>query len=162
MAGVTIREGGAIPHKQVTALLVAPGRGALVARLDGQLADVLHNSTYVVSAWDGATLVGAARVVSDRVAVTILQHVGVHPDYQHHGLGGELLGRCLARSGHATIIRPDRQAVLGFACRERAADRGSSRRAGHGDGGYRARASALPVPRHAGPGRPGPARTRTG
>ena len=52
----------------MAALLVALGRGALVARLDGQLADVLHNSTYVVTAWDGATLVGAARVVSDRVA----------------------------------------------------------------------------------------------
>ena len=103
MAGVTIRKGGAIPHKQVAELLIALRRAEQVARLDGRLADLLRNSTYVVSAWDGATLVGAARVVSDRVAVTILQHVGVHPAYRHHGLGGALLGRCLARFGHTAI-----------------------------------------------------------
>ena len=103
MAGVTIREGGAIPHKQVADLLVALGRAEQVARLDGRLAELLNNSTYVVSAWDGATLVGAARVVSDKVAVSLLQHVGVHPAYRHHGLGGELLRRCLARYGHTAI-----------------------------------------------------------
>src|SRR4051794_11015074 len=104
MAEVTIREGGAIPYKQIADLFTAPGRAEEVARLDGRLADGLHNSTYVVSAWDGATLVGAARVVSDRVAVSLIQHVGVHPAYQHHGIGGELLRRCLARFGHTTIV----------------------------------------------------------
>jgi N-acetylglutamate synthase-like GNAT family acetyltransferase len=118
MAEVTIREGGAIPYKQAAALLSALGRGALVARLDGQLADLLHNSTYVVSAWDGATLVGAARVVSDGVAVALLQHVGVHPAYQHHGLGGELLGRCLARYGHTALVAlVDDPADAGFYAR---------------------------------------------
>ena len=118
MAGVTIREGGAIPHKQVADLLIALGRAEQVARLDGQLADLLHNSTYVVSAWDGAALVGAARVVSDRVAVTLLQHVGVHPAYQHHGIGGELLRRCLARFGHTAITAlVDDPADAGFYAR---------------------------------------------
>ena len=104
MAQVTIREGGAIPHKQVAALFAALGRGEEVARLDGRLADLLHHSTFVVSAWDGAALVGAARVVSDRVAVSLIHNVGVHPAYQHHGIGGELLRRCLARFGHTTIV----------------------------------------------------------
>lgn len=104
MAEVTIREGGAIPHKQVVALFTALGRAEEVARLDGRLADLLNHSTYVVSAWDGAVLVGAARVLSDRVAVSLLDHVGVHPAYQHHGIGGELLRRCLARFGHTTIV----------------------------------------------------------
>ena len=118
MAGVTIREGGAIPHKQVAALLVALGRAEEVARLGGRLADLLNNSTWVVSAWDGAVLVGAARVVSDRVAVSLLQHVGVRPAYQHHGIGGELLRRCLARYGHTTIIvLPDDPADAGFYAR---------------------------------------------
>jgi GNAT superfamily N-acetyltransferase len=118
MAEVTIREGGAIPHKQAAALLIALGRAAEVARLDGRLADLLHHSTYVVSAWDGATLVGAARVVSDGVAVAILQHVGVHPAYQHHGLGGALLRRCLARYGHTAItVLLDDPADAGFYAR---------------------------------------------
>lgn len=133
MAEVTIREGGAIPHKQAAALLVALGRAAEVARLDGRLADLLNNSTYVVSAWDGATLVGAARVVSDGVAVALLQHVGVHPDYQHHGLGGELLRRCLARYGHTAIVALlDDPVDAGFYARFgfRAADRAMVRSAG--------------------------------
>jgi N-acetylglutamate synthase-like GNAT family acetyltransferase len=118
MAEVTIREGGAIPHKQVAALLVALGRAEQVARLDGRLADLLNNSTYVVSAWDGAELVGAARVISDEVAITILQHVGVHPAYQHHGLGGALLRRCLARYGHTAITAlVDDPADAGFYAR---------------------------------------------
>lgn len=104
MAEVTIREGGAIPHKQAAALLLALGRGEQVARLDGRLAEVLHNSTFVVSAWDGAVLVGAARVISDQVAVALVQHLGVHPAYQRHGVGGDLLRRCLARYGHTTLV----------------------------------------------------------
>ena len=91
MAEVAIREGGAIPHKQV-------------ARLDGRLADVLHHSTFVVSAWDGAALVGAARVISDGIAVALVQHLGVRPDYQGRGIGGDLLRRCLARYGHTTLM----------------------------------------------------------
>ena len=71
MGAVTIREGGAIPQKQVATLLLALGRDAQVARLDGRLADVLNNSTFVVSAWDGAALVGAARVISDGIAVAL-------------------------------------------------------------------------------------------
>jgi predicted N-acetyltransferase YhbS len=104
MAEVTFREGGAIPYKQVADLFTALGRDAEVARLDGRLAELLHHSTFVVSAWDGAALVGAARVVSDQVAVSFVQHVGVHPAYRHRGIGGELLSRCLARFGHTTII----------------------------------------------------------
>ena len=82
---MTIREGGAIPQKQVVALLLALGRDAQVARLDGRLADVLNHSTFVVSAWDGAVLVGAARVISDGIAVALVQHLGVHPAYQGRG-----------------------------------------------------------------------------
>lgn len=115
MAEVTIREGGAIPHKQVAALLVALGRGEQVARLDGRLADLLHHSTFVVSAWDGAILVGAARVISDQIAVALLQHLGVHPAYQRRGVGGALLRRCLTRYGHTTIVAlVDDQADAGF------------------------------------------------
>ncbi len=104
MAEVMFREGGAMPLKQVVALFAALGRGDEVARLDGKLADLLHNSTFVVSAWDGATLVGAARVVSDRVAASLVQNVGVHPAYRHHGIGSELLRRCLARFSHTAIL----------------------------------------------------------
>lgn len=118
MGAVTIREGGAIPQKQVATLLLALGRGAQVARLDGRLADVLHHSTFVVSAWDGAVLVGAARVISDGIAVALVQHLGVHPAYQGRGIGGDLLRRCLDRYGHATLVAlVDDPADAGFYAR---------------------------------------------
>jgi N-acetylglutamate synthase-like GNAT family acetyltransferase len=104
MAAIRIREGGAIPHKPVAALFDVLGRAEETARLDGRLADLLNHSTYVVEARDGPTIVGAARVLSDRVAVSLLDCVGVHPDYPHHGIGGEPLRRCLARFGHTTIV----------------------------------------------------------
>jgi len=115
MAELTIREGGAIPDKQVAALLEALGRGAQVVRLDGRLAEVLHNSTFVVSAWDGALLVGAARVISDQVAVALVQHLGIHPAYQRRGIGGDLLRRCLTHFAHTTIVAlVDNPADAGF------------------------------------------------
>ena len=75
MAQVDIREGGAIPEKQLRELFAALGWDDLV----GLLPDLLLNSTFVVSAWDGARLVGLSRVVSDRVYISTLQQVGVHP-----------------------------------------------------------------------------------
>lgn len=100
MAQIDLREGGAIPEKQVRELFAALGWTAF----DGLLPDLLLNSTYVVSAWDGARLVGMARVVSDRVYIATLQQVGVHPDYQRQGLGSELVRRCMDRFGHTQFI----------------------------------------------------------
>ena len=93
MAQVDIREGGAIPEKQLRELFAALGWDDLV----GLLPDLLLNSTFVVSAWDGARLVGLSRVVSDRVYISTLQQVGVHPDYQRQGLGSDLVRRCIER-----------------------------------------------------------------
>lgn len=97
---VDIREGGAIPEKQVKALFEALGwryDEALLPRL-------LLNSTFVISAWDEARLVGLARVVSDDVDASMLHHVGVHPDYQGGGLGTELVRRCVERFPHTGIV----------------------------------------------------------
>lgn len=100
MAQIDLREGGAIPEKQVKELFAALGWTAF----DGLLPDLLLNSTYVVSAWDGARLVGMARVVSDRVYISTLQQVGVHPDYQQQGLGSELVRRCMAQFAHTQFL----------------------------------------------------------
>lgn len=100
MAQIDIREGGAIPEKQVKQLFEALGW----TEFDGLLPELLLNSTHVVSAWDGARLVGMARVVSDRVLISTLQQVGVHPDYQRQGLGSELVRRCIAQFDHTQFI----------------------------------------------------------
>jgi GNAT superfamily N-acetyltransferase len=100
MAPVEIREGGAIPEKQVRELFDALGW----SHYNDLLPDLLLNSTYVVSAWDEARLVGLARVVSDRVYISMLHQVGVHPAYQRQGLGTELVRRCVERFGQTHIL----------------------------------------------------------
>ncbi len=100
MAQIDLRDGGAIPEKQVKELFAALGW----TEFDGLLPDLLLNSTYVVSAWDAARLVGMARVVSDRVYVSTLHQVGVHPDYQRRGLGSELVRRCVAQFAHTQFL----------------------------------------------------------
>jgi len=46
------------------------------------------------------TLVGLARCLSDDVSIMYLQDVLVHPDQHRHGIGGELVRRCLDRFAH--------------------------------------------------------------
>jgi ribosomal protein S18 acetylase RimI-like enzyme len=47
-----------------------------------------------------------------------VQHLGVRPDYQGRGIGGDLLRRCLDRYGHATLVAlVDDPADAGFYAR---------------------------------------------
>ena len=55
------------------------------------------SSSYVVSAWDGETLVGCVRVLSDGAVRSVLYDLAVLPQYQGQGIGGALLFRCLER-----------------------------------------------------------------
>lgn len=51
----------------------------------------VSQSGWVVTAWHEDTLVGLARVLTDGVFVAYFQEMLVHPDYQHQGVGKELL-----------------------------------------------------------------------
>jgi len=63
--------------------------------------DLLHKallaSHSVVSAWDGAKLVGLGNAISDGHLVVYYPHLLVLPDYQGHGIGRELMRRLMAR-----------------------------------------------------------------
>jgi len=48
-----------------------------------------------VAAWDGPTLIGLARAVTDGPLRAYVEDVAVHPAYRHHGLGTRLLTRLL-------------------------------------------------------------------
>lgn len=58
------------------------------------------NSTYVVAAISQGRLVGLARCLSDDVSVFYLQDILVRPDWQHQGVGSQLLNNCLRRFSH--------------------------------------------------------------
>jgi ribosomal protein S18 acetylase RimI-like enzyme len=68
-----------------------------------KLKDAIRNSTYVVTAWNGGTLVGLARCLSDDVAICYLQDILIHPEYQRLGIGRMLLADCLERFAHVRM-----------------------------------------------------------
>lgn len=51
---------------------------------------VVENSNLVVTAWDGAQLVGIARSVTDFHYACYLSDLAVHKDYQRKGIGKRL------------------------------------------------------------------------
>lgn len=53
------------------------------------------NSTFVFSAWDNNKLVGCVRVLSDLVFRSVIYDLAVLPEYQHHGIGKELVQKCM-------------------------------------------------------------------
>lgn len=64
------------------------------------LAAALAGSTRVAVAWEGAELVGLARVISDGHTIAYLQDVLVDPAHQRTGLGRSLVELVLAPFAH--------------------------------------------------------------
>lgn len=52
------------------------------------------NSTLVISAWDSNRLVGAVRVLSDKVIRSVIYDLVVDTEYRNRGIGKELIKRC--------------------------------------------------------------------
>ena len=55
----------------------------------------LINSILVISAWDNEHLIGAVRVLSDKMFRSIIYDLLVLPEYQGKGIGTELVKRCI-------------------------------------------------------------------
>lgn len=53
------------------------------------------NSTLVISAWDNDLLIGAVRVLSDKMFRSIIYDLVIYPEYQNRGIGKELIQRCI-------------------------------------------------------------------
>ena len=73
-----------------------------------------RNSTLVVSAWDGGRLVGAVRVLSDRVFRSVLYDLLVDPEYQNQGIGGELVRRCIGHFPNSEWLVETTPRVSGY------------------------------------------------
>ncbi|MCC8065271.1 MAG: GNAT family N-acetyltransferase [Clostridiales bacterium] len=86
---ITYTEEKNFTAKQVQALFLSVGwvSGQYPTRLHKAL---MHSST-VITAWDGDTLVGLARVLDDSELVAYMHYVLVHPDYQHQGIAGHMV-----------------------------------------------------------------------
>jgi len=79
---------------QLTVLFNSVGWERRTADRD-RLAQLVHGSLYVVSAWDGDQLAGFARAISDGAFNAYISTVAVLPEYQKRGIGRELIRRLL-------------------------------------------------------------------
>ena len=82
-----------------------------------KLRKMIQNSSFVQQCWDGNTLVGLARVVSDDVSIMYLQDILVNPTYQRQGLGRGLVERCMERFEHVrqkVLLTDDRPEQIAF------------------------------------------------
>ena len=60
-----------------------------------KLVRAMHNSTRVISAWDGNKLVGLVRALDDGETIAFLRYLLVEPAYQGHHIGDELMKRIM-------------------------------------------------------------------
>ena len=66
-------------------------------RMQRDLADPRLRNAFHLCAFNGERLVGYVAVVGNGVTDAYIQDVMVHPDYQHQGIGTQLMERILAR-----------------------------------------------------------------
>ena len=104
-ATIAYREGNELDLDQVIALYRASTLGERRPVDDRpRMEQMLRGANLVVTAWDGESLVGIARSVSDFAYCTYLSDLAVHLDYQRRGIGKELMRRTQARGGQATVF----------------------------------------------------------
>lgn len=60
-----------------------------------KLVRAMHNSTHVISAWDGDKLVGLVRALDDGETVAFLHYLLVDPAYQGQHIGDGLMRRIM-------------------------------------------------------------------
>lgn len=66
---------------------------------------MIENTDYVFSVWEGKTLVGIARILTDKVYRATLWDVIVHPEHQGQGVGESLMRAILS---HPVLSRVEK------------------------------------------------------
>lgn len=69
-----------------------------------RMREMLERANLVVSAWDGETMVGIARSLSDFAYATYLSDLAVRLAYQRRGIGRELMRRTQEAGGRANVV----------------------------------------------------------
>ncbi len=109
---ITYRTGYTISVEQYRGLLNSStlGERRPVNEPD-KIASMLRHANLLVTAWDGPILVGASRCFSDFANVTYCADLCVHLDYQHRGIGKQLLRETLASGGCRIVLLSAPKAV---------------------------------------------------
>ena len=69
-----------------------------------RMAGMLREANLVITAWDGAQMVGISRSVSDFHYATYLSDLAVRLSHQKRGIGVELIRRTQRAAPHAAVI----------------------------------------------------------
>ena len=104
MGPIEYRVGNQLDLAQVIELYRASTLGARRPVDDqARMKQMLELANLVVTAWDGPTLVGIARSLSDFTFCTYLSDLAVHLKYQRTDIGKELIRRTHELGGLATL-----------------------------------------------------------
>ncbi len=107
---IVYRDSHDVDLDQLTVLFNSVGWERRTAERE-RLAQLVRGSLYVVSAWDGARLVGFARAISDGAFNAYISTVAVLPAYQKRGIGRELIRRLLdGRDGVQFVLHANQRA----------------------------------------------------
>jgi predicted N-acetyltransferase YhbS len=100
MSAIDYRLGNALDLEAVTELYRASTLGARRPIDDPAImASMLTHANLVVSAWDGADLVGISRTLTDFLYVGYLADLAVRDTHQRRGIGTALIARTRAEMG---------------------------------------------------------------
>jgi ribosomal protein S18 acetylase RimI-like enzyme len=72
------------------------------------------NSTLVISAWENNRLVGAVRVLSDKIIRSIIYDLVIDPEFQNKGLGKELVKRCIEHFPDSEWLVQTTEKIFGY------------------------------------------------
>jgi GNAT superfamily N-acetyltransferase len=108
---IQLREDRNLPPDQVLALYCANGWSS--AEKPELLLNGLRHAHGLVTAWDGAQLVGLGTALSDGYLVVYYAHLLVHPAYQRQGIGKQIMAAFARKYGHfhQQILVADGKAV---------------------------------------------------
>jgi GNAT superfamily N-acetyltransferase len=99
---ITYRLGNDLDPETINALYQSAGlkRPVDVARL----AAMYRDSNLIISAWDGDTLVGVARSLTDFRYACYLSDLAVRADYQRAGIGRQLIAETEKHLGDEAML----------------------------------------------------------
>lgn len=102
---ITYRHGKTLEVDAIIELYRASTLGARRPVDDRErMSAMLRNATLIVTAWDGGTVVGIARALSDFAYCTYLADLAVRLSHQRQGIGRELIRQVQQAGGAQTNL----------------------------------------------------------
>ncbi len=90
---------------------------AIYTKNKDNLLKAFCNSSYVLINKDGNEVVGLLRSMSDDVSIHYLQDILVNPNFQHQGIGRQLINQALSRYSHVRthmLLTDDEEKQMNF------------------------------------------------